>query len=68
MKVWRDTLYKIRFDAVGNRFTTYIQDQKVDAWTDDRINTGGVGLYSERGEVAMLKGSGMDVLPLTVKK
>ena len=29
---------------------TWVQDQKVDDWTDDRLKTGGVGLYSERGE------------------
>jgi hypothetical protein len=67
MKVRRDTMYKIRFDAVGDRFTTYVQDEKVDEWTDDQVKTGGVGLYSERGEVATLKG-GMSVLPLVVKR
>jgi hypothetical protein len=67
MPVRRDTLYKIRFDAVGNHFTTYVQDQKVDEWTDSRVKTGGVGLYSERGEVATLKG-GMNVVPLILKR
>lgn len=67
MKVRRDTLYKIRFDAVGSSFTTYVQDEKVDEWTDDNVKTGGVGLYSERGEVASLKG-GMSVLPLIVRR
>lgn len=67
MKVRRDTMYKIQFDAVGNHFTTYVQDEKVDDWTDGRIKTGGVGLYSERGEVASLKG-GMNVVPLIVRK
>jgi hypothetical protein len=54
MKVWRDTMYKIQFDAVGNRFTTYVQDQKIDQWTDDRIKTGGVGFFSDAGESARL--------------
>jgi hypothetical protein len=67
MKVRRDTLYKIRFDAVGDHFITYVQDEKIDEWTDNRVKTGGVGLYSERGEVATLKG-GMSVLPLIVRK
>jgi hypothetical protein len=67
MKVRRDTMYKIRFDAVGDHFTTYVQDEKVDEWTDSHVKTGGVGLYSERGEVATLKG-GMSVLPLIVRK
>jgi hypothetical protein len=67
MKVRRDAMFKIRFDAIGNHFTTYVQDQKVDDWHDDRVNTGGVGLYSERGEVASLKG-GMSVVPLMIRK
>lgn len=67
MKVRRDTMYKIRFDAVGSHFTTYVQDQKVDDWNNDSVRTGGVGLYSERGEVATLKG-GMNVVPLIVRK
>ena len=63
----RNTLFKIRFDAVGDHFTTYVQDEKVDDWTDGHIKTGGVGLYSDRGEVATLKG-GMSVVPLVIKK
>jgi len=62
-----DTLYKIRFDAVGDRFTTYVQGQKVDEWTDSRIRTGGVGLYNERGERMSLKG-GLNVVPLAIRK
>jgi hypothetical protein len=67
MKVRLDTMYKIRFDALGNHFTTYVQDQKIDDWTDDHIRTGGVGFYRERGEDATLKG-GMNVVPLIVRK
>ncbi len=67
MKVRLDTMYKIRFDALGNHFTTYVQDVKVDDWTDDHVKTGGVGFYRERGEDATLKG-GMNVVPLIVKK
>jgi len=62
-----DTLYQIRFDAVGDSFTTYVQDQKVDQWTDGRLKTGGVGLYNERDERMSLKGS-VDVVPLVVKR
>jgi hypothetical protein len=67
MKVRLDTMYKIRFDALGNHFTTYVQDEKVDDWTDDHIKTGGVGFYRERGEDATLKG-GMNVVPLIVRR
>ena len=62
-----DAVYKIRFQAVGNHFTTWVQDQKVDDWTDDRIKAGGAGLYSEDGERATLRSS-FKVVPLMRKK
>jgi hypothetical protein len=67
MSVRLDTLYKVRFDAIGDHFTTWVQDQKVDDWTDERLKTGGVGLFSDRGERISLKGS-MRVAPLVIKK
>jgi hypothetical protein len=62
-----DTLYKIRFDALGDHFTTWVQDQKVDEWTDGQLKKGGVGLYSDRGERIDLKGT-LRVAPLVIKK
>jgi hypothetical protein len=44
-----------------------VQDQKGDDWTDDRINAGGAGLYSEDGERATLRSS-FKVVPLMRKK
>ena len=62
-----DGVYKIRFQAVGNHFTTWVQNQKVEDWTDDRIQAGGAGLYSEDGERAALRSS-FRVVPLMKKK
>jgi hypothetical protein len=62
-----DAVYKIRFQAVGNHFTTWVQDQKVEEWTDDRITSGGAGLYSEDGERATLR-SNFTVIQLMRKK
>ena len=62
-----DTVYNIRFDAVGDHFTTWVQDQKIDDFTDERIKTGGVGLYSDHGEKTGLKGP-VRVVPLMIKK
>jgi hypothetical protein len=67
LKVRRDAIFRIRFDAVGSHFTTSVQGQQVDEWTDDHIKTGGVGMYSERGEKATLKG-GVKVVPLVIKR
>ncbi len=49
-------LYKIRFDAVGNRFTTWVQGERVEQWTDSRLSSGGAGLYSEGAERSTLHG------------
>jgi hypothetical protein len=61
-----DAIYKVRFQAVGNHFITWVQDQKVEDWTDDRIKSGGVGLYTEDGERATLR-SNFTVVPLRKK-
>lgn len=45
-----DTNYTVRVDVLGNQFTTWIMDQKLDQWSDDRLPAGGVGWYSELGE------------------
>jgi hypothetical protein len=68
MPVRIDTMYKIRFDAIGDHFTTWVQDQKVDDWTDARLKTGGVGMYSDRGESRTLKNGSLRVAPLVIKK
>jgi hypothetical protein len=67
LAVQENTVYKVRLEAVGDHFSTWIQDQKVDDFADGRIQTGGVGLYSERGESALLKGD-ISVIPLRIKK
>jgi hypothetical protein len=49
-------LYKIRFEAVGNRFTTWVQGQQLEQWTDPRLSHGGAGLYGEGAEQSILQG------------
>jgi hypothetical protein len=49
-------VYKIRFEAVENRFTTWIQGERVEQWTDARLSSGGAGLYSEGVEQSALHG------------
>jgi hypothetical protein len=62
-----DAVYEIRFQAAGNHFTTWVQDQKADEWTDDQLKRGGVGLFSEDGERAVLQGA-FNVVPLMRKR
>ncbi|HSR07154.1 MAG TPA: hypothetical protein VLM42_08395 [Bryobacteraceae bacterium] len=55
--------YKIRFEAVGDRFTTWVQGQQVDQWMDGRLKSGGAGLYREGAEQSTLHGD-FQVTPL----
>jgi len=53
--VQADTLYLVRTEVRGQDFTTYIQNQIVDHFSDSRLKTGGVGFYSPRGDRALLR-------------
>jgi hypothetical protein len=61
-----DTTYKVRMDVVGDRFTTWVQDIKVDQWTDNQIGAGGVGLYYDSGDSAKLRDT-LNVIPLKLR-
>lgn len=45
-----DTLYHVQMSIRGNQFTTKVNGQVVDTWTDNRLKRGGVGFFSEKGE------------------
>ena len=55
-------LFSIRVDVRGPRFSTYIQGQPVDIWTDNQLKTGGVGFLNDRGDRADIKGVSMSYL------
>lgn len=61
-----DTVYKVRMDIIGDRFTTWVQDQKIDQWSDSQLAAGGVGLYYENGDSAKLRDT-LNVVPLRRK-
>jgi hypothetical protein len=53
--------YRVVMSVRGNEFTTWVEGQRADSWTDDHLTTGGVGFcafffgqrpdaYFERGE------------------
>jgi hypothetical protein len=50
-----DTSFDIRVDVRGPKFSTYIQGQQVDIWTDDQLKTGGAGFLNEREERGKVK-------------
>lgn len=45
-----DTLYHVQMSIRGNQFTTKVNGQVVDSWTDSRLKHGGVGFFSDKGE------------------
>jgi hypothetical protein len=50
-----DTLYKISVTVQGDHFSVTVNDQFADAWSDGRFQSGGVGFFSDKGEVARLR-------------
>jgi hypothetical protein len=55
LAVQADTVFNIRLDVRGPQFTTYIQGQQVDSWTDDQLKIGGAGFLNEREERGKVK-------------
>jgi hypothetical protein len=55
LTVRNDTLYKVKIDVQGARFSTYIQGKVVDVWSDDRLASGGFGFSNERAERAHIR-------------
>jgi len=52
--VHQDTPYRVRLTVSGQGFSTSIEGQLVDFWTDDRLKTGGFGFFSDTGESARI--------------
>ena len=57
-----DTVFSIRVDVRGPKFTTYVQGQGVDVWTDDQLRSGGVGFLNERSERGKIKSVSLSYL------
>ncbi len=55
LDVESDTVFKVRVDVRGPKFSTYVQSQPVDVWTDDQLKSGGVGFLNEHGERGRIK-------------
>jgi len=50
-----DMMYRIRVDAEGPNFTAQFQDRIIDVWSDTQLAAGGVGLFSDKGEIAKVR-------------
>ncbi|MBI3470340.1 MAG: hypothetical protein HY013_03175 [Candidatus Solibacter usitatus] len=50
-----DTIYQVQMEVKGDSFSARVNGQMVDAWTDNRFRTGGVGFMSEQGDLARVR-------------
>jgi hypothetical protein len=50
-----EQLYRIRVRVKGDSFSTSVDGQVIDTWRDRRLRKGGVGFFSEKGEVASVR-------------
>jgi hypothetical protein len=50
-----DMMYRVMVDIRGSQFTTFVNGQLVDTWTDTRLTAGGVGFFCENGGKARLR-------------
>lgn len=59
MQVTQDTLYRVLMETRGPNYVLTVQGQIVDAWTEHRLQSGGVGFFSAKGELARLRWVGV---------
>jgi hypothetical protein len=55
MLVYNDTVFRVRMVLQGSGFTTFIQGQVVDFWSDERFQHGGIGFFNSKGEQSLLR-------------
>ena len=51
----RGRSYRVHLSVNGSRFTTAVNGQTVSSWSDSRIGKGGVGFFSEDGDVSTVR-------------
>jgi len=50
-----DTLYHVQMGVKDDTFSTIVNGQMVDTWTDSRLRGGGIGFFTDSDEKAMLR-------------
>jgi hypothetical protein len=46
--------FQVAVNVMGNHFTTMVDGEEVDSYSDDSMPTGGVGFFADAGEKARL--------------
>ncbi len=62
MDARNDTVFNVRVDVRGSKFSTFVEGQPVDVWTDEQLKSGGVGFLNERAERARIKSASISYL------
>lgn len=55
MVIRNDTLYRVQLTVKGDNFSTTVNGQMVDSWSDRRLSAGGIGFFADKGDVASLR-------------
>ncbi|MEO8128406.1 MAG: hypothetical protein ABJF23_07910 [Bryobacteraceae bacterium] len=55
MVIRNDTQYRVLLTVRGENFSTAVNGQMVDTWSDSRLASGGIGFFADKGEVASLR-------------
>ena len=50
-----DTLYDVLVTVQGDNFTITVNGQLVETWSDNRLKSGGVGLFADKGEISQIR-------------
>jgi hypothetical protein len=49
-----ESAFRVQMRVSGSDFTTFVNQQQVDFWTDDRFASGGIGFFCDKGSRARL--------------
>ena len=54
LRVQGSELYEVQVNVRGSSFTTRVNGQIIDHWTNERFSAGAVGLFSEPGAAILI--------------
>jgi hypothetical protein len=49
------TMLRVRQEIRGDQFTTYLDGQEIDTWSDSSLTKGGFGFFADPGETAYIR-------------
>ncbi len=56
MSARSDTVYRVSLDVNGDQYQLSVQDQRVDSWTESKLQKGGIGFFSEADAASRIAG------------